>query len=82
MSLVVHALIDLKRFPVLLGDFNFHLEKPQAADFHSLLASFDLKRVTIHSVTIEMLNSQYKYINSSTVITTWHEVFKYFIGSL
>ncbi len=29
----------------MLGDFNIHLDKPQAADFHSLLASFDLKRV-------------------------------------
>jgi len=30
---------------VILGDFNIHLEKPQAANFHTLLASFDLKRV-------------------------------------
>ncbi len=30
---------------VMLGDFNIHLDKPQAADFHTLLASFDLKRV-------------------------------------
>ncbi len=30
---------------VILGDFNIHLEKSQAADFHTLLASFDLKRV-------------------------------------
>lgn len=30
---------------LVLGDFNIHLEKPQAADFHTLLASFDLKRV-------------------------------------
>ncbi len=30
---------------VILGDFNIHLDKPQAADFHTLLASFDLKRV-------------------------------------
>ncbi len=29
----------------ILGDFNIHLDKPQAADFHTLLASFDLKRV-------------------------------------
>jgi len=26
----------------------FHLEKPQAADFHTLLASFNLKRVSTH----------------------------------
>ncbi|CAM4698576.1 unnamed protein product [Leuciscus chuanchicus] len=31
---------------IVLGDFNIHLEKPQAADFHTLLASFDLKRVS------------------------------------
>ena len=31
---------------VLLGDFNIHLDKPQAADFNTLLASFDLKRVS------------------------------------
>ena len=30
----------------VLGDFNIHLEKPQAAYFHTLLASFDLKRVS------------------------------------
>ncbi len=30
---------------VMLGDFNIHLDKPQAADFITLLASFDLKRV-------------------------------------
>ncbi len=30
---------------VILGDFNIHLDKPQGADFHTLLASFDLKRV-------------------------------------
>ncbi|XP_056615497.1 uncharacterized protein LOC130430412 isoform X2 [Triplophysa dalaica] len=30
---------------VVLGDFNIHLEKPQAADFNNLTASFDLKRV-------------------------------------
>ncbi len=30
---------------VILGDVNIHLDKPQAADFHTLLASFDLKRV-------------------------------------
>ncbi len=30
---------------VILGDFNILLDKPQAADFHTLLASFDLKRV-------------------------------------
>ncbi len=30
---------------VILGDFNIQLDKPQAADFHTLLASFDLKCV-------------------------------------
>ncbi|KAI7813775.1 reverse transcriptase [Triplophysa rosa] len=30
---------------VELGDFNIHLEKPQAANFNNLTASFDLKRV-------------------------------------
>ncbi len=30
---------------VMLGDFNIHLDKPQAADFHTRLASFDLKIV-------------------------------------
>ncbi len=29
----------------MLEDFNVHLHKPQAADFHILLASFDLKRM-------------------------------------
>ncbi len=31
----------------MLGDFNIHLDKPRAADFHTPLASFDLKRVLI-----------------------------------
>ncbi len=30
---------------VILGDFNIQLDKPQAAYFHTLLASFDFKRV-------------------------------------
>ncbi len=29
----------------LVGDFNIHLDKPQPADFHTLLASFELKSV-------------------------------------
>ncbi len=36
--------------PILVfGDFNINLEKPYATDFHSLLASFDLKRLTTTS---------------------------------
>ncbi len=31
---------------VILGDFSIHLDKPQAADFHTLLTSFDLKQVS------------------------------------
>ncbi len=31
---------------VIIGDFNIQLDKSQAADFHTLLASFDLKRVS------------------------------------
>ncbi len=34
---------------LVFGDFNIHLEKPYATDFHSLLASFDLKRITTTS---------------------------------
>ncbi len=34
---------------LVFGDFNIHLEKPYATNFHSLLASFDLKRLTITS---------------------------------
>ncbi len=30
---------------VILGDFNIHLDKPQAAHFHTLLASFELESV-------------------------------------
>ncbi len=36
---------ELDLYLFILGDFNIHLDKPQAADFHTLLASFDLKRV-------------------------------------
>ncbi len=36
--------------PILVfGDFNIHIEKPYATDFHSLPASFDLKRLTTTS---------------------------------
>ncbi len=35
---------------LVFGDFNIHLEKPYATDFHSLLASFDLKRITTTSM--------------------------------
>ncbi len=31
---------------LVFGDFNIHLDKPYATDFHSLVASFDLKRLT------------------------------------
>ncbi len=31
---------------IVFGDFNIHLDKPYAAYFHSLLASFDFKRLT------------------------------------
>ncbi len=34
---------------LVFGDFNIHLEKHYATDFHSLLASFDLKRLTTTS---------------------------------
>ncbi len=34
---------------LVFGDFNNHLDKPYATDFHSLLASFDLKRLTTTS---------------------------------
>ncbi len=34
---------------VIFDDFNIHIEKPYATDFHSLLASFDLERLTITS---------------------------------
>ncbi len=33
----------------VFGDFNIHLNRPYAANFHSLLASFDLKRLTTTS---------------------------------
>ncbi len=34
---------------LVFGDFNIHLDRPYAADFHSLLASFYLKRLTTTS---------------------------------
>ncbi|XP_058619144.1 uncharacterized protein LOC131531942 [Onychostoma macrolepis] len=34
---------------LVFGDFNIHLDKPYATDFHSLLASFDLNRLTTTS---------------------------------
>ncbi len=34
---------------IVFGDFNIHLDRPYAANFHSLLASFDSKRLTTTS---------------------------------
>ncbi len=34
---------------LVFGDFNIHLDKSYATDFHSLLASFDFKRLTTTS---------------------------------
>ncbi len=34
---------------LVFGDFNIHLDRPYATDFHSLIASFDLKRLTTTS---------------------------------
>ncbi len=34
---------------IVFGDFNIHLDRPYAANFHSLLASFNLKRLTTTS---------------------------------
>ncbi len=34
---------------LVFGDFKIHLEKPYATDFHSLLASFNLKHLTTTS---------------------------------
>ncbi len=34
---------------LVFGDFNIHLEKPYATDFHSLLASFDLNALPLTS---------------------------------
>ncbi len=34
---------------VVFGDLNIHLDKPYAVNFHSLLASFDLKQLTTTS---------------------------------
>ncbi len=41
---------------LVFGDFNIHLEKPYATDFHSLLASFDLKRLTTTSTHNQATN--------------------------
>ncbi len=49
---------------VILGDFNIHLDKPRAADFHSLLASFDLKRV--------LTTATHKSVNQLVLIYTRH----------
>ncbi len=34
---------------LVFGDFNIHLDRPYAVNFHSLLTSFDLKRLTTTS---------------------------------
>ncbi len=49
---------------VILGDFNIHLDKPQAADFHTILASFDLKT--------ELTTATHKSGNQLDLIYTRH----------
>ncbi len=49
---------------LVFGDFNIHLDKPYAADFHSLLASFDFKCFTT--------TSTHKSGNQLDLIFTWN----------
>ncbi len=41
---------------VLLGDFNIHLDKPQATDFNTLLTSFDLNECLLRLLTNQVTN--------------------------
>ncbi len=57
---------------LVFGDFNIHLDRPYATDFHSLLASFDLKRLTTTST--HKSGNQLDLITHATVlqITFWY----------
>ncbi len=58
---------------VLLGDFNIHLDKPWAADFHTLLASFDVKRVlttATHKSGIQMDLIYTRHCSNDHVLVT------------
>ncbi len=59
--------------PVLVfGDFNIHLEKPYATDFHSLLASFDLKCLTTTSTHKSGNQLDLIYTRDVLLITFWY----------
>ncbi len=61
---------------VLLGDFNIHLDKPQANDFNTLLTSFDLKRVFTMAThksgnQLDLINTR-NYSTDNTLVTPLH----------
>ncbi len=60
---------------VILGDFNIILDKPQAADFHTLLASFDLKSVNYGYSQIRQPTGPYLHttlLHRSCAVTPLH----------
>ncbi len=67
---------------IILGDFNIHLDKPQAADLHTLLASFDLKRVltTATHKSGNQLDLIYTHYSTDQVLVTpLHTSYHFFL---
>ncbi len=70
---------------VLLGDFNIHLEKPQVADFNTVLTSHDLKRVSTMAAhksgnQLDLIYTRYCFTDS-TLVTPLHTSDHFFFTS-
>ncbi len=68
---------------VVFGDFKIHLDKPYAANFHSLLTSFDLKPLTTLSThksgsQLELIYTR-KCVADNVLVKPLHTSDHYFI---
>ncbi len=66
---------------MVLGDFNFHLDKPQAADFLALLASFDLTR-KYSPAMLQHTKQSNNWTSSSHIILSVTKIFVFHYISL
>ncbi len=70
-------------FILVFGDFNIHLDKPYAANFHSLLKSFDLKCLTTTSThksgsQLDLIYTR-NYVADNVLVKPLHTSDHYFI---
>ncbi len=72
--------------PLVFGDFNIHLDRPYAANVHSLLASFDLKRLTTTNThkSGSQLDLIYRcnFVADNVLVKPLHTTITSFLGSV